>query len=68
MRYKFSDIIHENPDGSFMARVSFKFGGLYIGKGGSFSAGIYQNEIDIVQFRGHDTDKIDGTYVINGFY
>ena len=70
MKYNFSEIIQENDDGSFTAKMSFQFGKLEVAAGGKFVSDKSQNTIDVTQFIGHafEAEIIDGVCVIKAVY
>lgn len=71
MRVPFSQVFSRNADGSCTPRGAVQIGGVTMGPGVSFTAGVSFSGVDIAQYAGHDLDveqRGDGTMVIKGVY
>ncbi len=70
MRYRFSDVFQESPNGSIAPKMQVQIGGVTMSPGVSFSQGVSFSGVDITKSRGKDIegDLVNGILVIKGFY
>ena len=69
-RYKFSDILQENPDGSLSPRVRINVNGVTLGTEVTFRQGVAFGGIDFFEHKNQDTaaEEQNGILIIRGFY
>jgi len=69
-RYKFLDILQENPNGSLSLRVRINVNGVELGPGVAFDKGVSFGGVDFSQYRNLDiaAEEKNGVLIIRGFY
>lgn len=71
MRVPFNDVFEMNSDGSYTPKGSVQIGGVKMGPGVRFTAGVSFSGFDIAKYAGHDLDvehSDDDTVVVKGVF